>query len=154
MGPICVCISLFYIYTSIVFVLLRDRGSSCTGERFSMPHFTGWRHFHSDFPAVLQRNPSLPSISAAVRPAELCVITQLETISLLHICCQGSAKNGTTVGLGDLTSSYGAAELPTPTGRKSNTNRLRDDWVNEPNPGGEDTPRCHTSSRTAFLSLL
>ncbi|KAL7873226.1 hypothetical protein AOLI_G00122970 [Acnodon oligacanthus] len=56
---------------------------------------------------------------------ELCVITQLETISLLHICCQGSAKNGAVAGLGDLTSSHSAPELPTPIGRKSNTSRLR-----------------------------
>ncbi len=97
-----------------------------------MPHFRGWRHFYCHFPLVLLGNSSLPSIlQCGVWPSELCVITQLETISLLHICCQGSAKNGTTVSLGDLTSSHGAAELPTPTGRKSNTSRLRDDWTNE-----------------------
>lgn len=46
--------------------------------------------------------------------SELCVITQQETISLPHICCQGSAKNGAVLGLSDLTTSHRAPELPTP----------------------------------------
>lgn len=62
---------------------------------------------------------------------ELCVITQLETISLLHICCQGSAKIGAIARLGDLTSSHSASELPTPIGRKSNTFRSRGERTKE-----------------------
>ena len=54
-------------------------------------------------------------------PSELCVITQQETISLPHICCQGSAKNGAVLGLSDLTASHRAPELPTPGLGKSNT---------------------------------
>lgn len=53
--------------------------------------------------------------------SELCVITQQETISLPHICCQGSAKNGAVLGLSDLTTSHRAPELPTPGWGKSNT---------------------------------
>lgn len=130
----------------------RYRGSNVSQCPTSQAGDISTMIFLQYFSAILLSPPFLQR--CGVRPPELCVITQLETISLLHICCQGSAKNGTAVGLGDLTSSYGAAELPTPTGRKSNTNHLRDDWVNEPNPGGEDTPHCRTGTRTPFLALL
>lgn len=52
-----------------------------------------------------------PPSECGMWQSELCVITQQETISLPHICCQGSAKNGAVLGLSDLTTSYGAPEI-------------------------------------------
>lgn len=85
--------------------------------------------FLQSFRAILLSPPFLKQCTVWL--PELCVITQLETISLLDICCQGSAKIGAIMSLGDLTSSHSASELPTPIGRKSNTSRSRGERTKE-----------------------
>ena len=92
------------------------------------------RHLYGHFPLVLQckifflffllplsLSPPFSPSDCSMWQSELCVITQQEKISLPHICCQGSAKNGAVLGLSDLTTSHRAPELPTPGWGKSNT---------------------------------